>query len=79
MIKSKVYSKRTDQELDYLYCDIRKMNIEEIETICNGLAVLTEKDCEKHGLTWNNNGLKEKLLLFFIGLYDEMKGLKQNE
>lgn len=58
-----------------VYCDLQKMTAEEVETIRDALAVLTEEKAERAGITWNSEGTREKLLLSFIGIAENMADL----
>lgn len=62
-----------------LYLNLYKITLEQVETITNGLAVLTEQEAEKHGLRWNGENEKQRLLMSFIGLYDDMRGLEREQ
>ena len=56
-------------------CEIKKISLEEVETIRAALAVLTEEKAAREGIPWSNNGIREKLLLSFIGVADDMRRL----
>lgn len=58
-----------------VFCELQKLTVEEVETIRDGLAVLTEEKAERAGITWNAQGTREKLLLSFIGIAENMRGL----
>lgn len=67
--------KKTFQDKENIYLNLQKMTIEEAETIKTALAVLTEEKADRYGFNWNSNGTREKLLLFFIGITENMRGL----
>lgn len=51
------------------------LTLEEVQTIRDALAVLTEEKAAREGITWNNEGTREKLLLSFIGYAEQMAGV----
>lgn len=60
-------------------CEIKKISLEEVETIRDALAVLTEEKAERAGITWNSEGTREKLLLSFIGVAENMRGFENGK
>lgn len=72
-MNTKVSSIQTTGKRQIVNCEIKKISLEEVETIRAALAVLTAEKAEREGIPWNNNGIWEKLLLSFIGVADDMR------
>lgn len=59
--------------LNITYCNVSNLSVEEVQTIRDALAVLTEEKAARAGIKWNNEGVREKLLLSFIGIAENME------
>lgn len=70
-------SQRTGK--NQLFCKLDKMTLEEAQTIRDALAVLTEEKAERAGIKWDNEGVRERLLLSFIGICENMESLQNGE
>lgn len=70
----KVEAKQTTSKKSVV-CQLKEMTLEQVETIRDALAVLTEEKAKNAGIQWNNEGTREKLLLSFIGIAEDMRGL----
>lgn len=70
----KIESKETTSKKSVV-CQLKEMTLEQVETIRDALAVLTEEKAKNAGIEWNNEGTREKLLLSFIGIAEDMRGL----